>query len=193
MPAQPAFYAVRIGKIPGIYKDWSTCKMQIYGYRNAEYKKFDNLKDAENFLTPKEVKAKRGYSLYTDGGSRKNPGIAGCAAILYKENKMIASSFRYLGNPITNNVAEYHSLILGLNIALNEEVEELLAFSDSKLVVFQMLDKWKILQPDLIILNEIAKNLAKKFKNFEIQHIPREINLDADKLANQAMDLGNQF
>lgn len=193
MSATKLFYAVRKGKMPGIYHTWESCKEQVSGFSNAEYKKFDNLKDAKTYLKTNDSRVSSGFSLYIDGGSRKNPGVAGCAAVLFKDNARIAASYKYLGAYVTNNEAEYQSLILGLNVALSEGVSELKAFSDSKLIVCQVQDKWNVNHPELIRLNLVAKGLVKTFKKFDIQHISRELNVEADELANHAMDLGEQF
>lgn len=88
----------------------------------------------------------------------------------------------------TNNVAEYTALIKGLELALEKEVTEIEVFMDSKLVVHQVRGEWKIKNTGLRPLAIKANRLADRFTSATINHIPREENADADKLANQAMD-----
>lgn len=88
----------------------------------------------------------------------------------------------------TNNVAEYTALIRGLEMALDKGVTEIEIFMDSKLVVHQVRGEWKIKNVGLRPLAIKANRLGNRFDSAVINHIPREQNSDADKLANQAMD-----
>jgi probable phosphoglycerate mutase len=88
----------------------------------------------------------------------------------------------------TNNVAEYKALIAGLQLALEKGVTELEIFLDSQLVVSQLRGEWKIKKADLRPLALRANSLMNRFEKATIEHVPRELNADADKLANQAMD-----
>lgn len=199
MSLQKVFYAVRIGRVPGLYKTWPECESQVKSFPGAEFKKFSNLSEAKQYLNPSKTTSKpkvsslEGFKLFTDGGSRNNPGIAGCGAILFKDNKKVASSYKYLGNFISNNVAEYQGLILGLIIAQIEGASSVEIFSDSALIVKQIQGKWQVIHPDMIILNEAVQKLLKNFKDVKIKHIERSKNKEADFLSNLAMDLGNQF
>jgi ribonuclease HI len=78
------------------------------------------------------------YSLYFDGGSRGNPGLSGCGAILYNESQdCIWSGGKYLGSQ-TNNVAEYNGLIMGLEAAADLGTAALEIRGDSRLVINQV-------------------------------------------------------
>lgn len=131
-------------------------------------------------------------TIFTDGGSRGNPGIAGAGVyIIDEKGQEICREYKYLGLK-TNNEAEY----LALNLALSYLKKHLknttaLVFKlDSKLVVEQMNKNWKIkedrlrslAQENWQILNTLPHSTC------EIKYIPREENKMADMLANQAMD-----
>ena len=200
MSFQKVYYAVRVGRVPGLYKTWPECESQVKSFPGAEFKKFPTLTEAKHYLNPSKTPSKASsssssetYKLFTDGGSRNNPGIAGCGAVLFKDQKKVASSYKYLGNLISNNVAEYQALILGLIIAQIEGATTLEIFSDSALIVKQLQGKWQVIHPDMIILNEAAQKLLKNFESFKIKHIERSKNQEADLLSNLAMDLGTQF
>jgi ribonuclease HI len=126
--------------------------------------------------------------LHADGGSRGNPGPAGAgAALLDAEGGQVASWHRYLG-VATNNVAEYQALILGLEGALDLGVSELLVRLDSELLVRQLQGRYQVKSPHLKPLYEQARALVRRFASVKFQHIPREQNAIADRLANLAMD-----
>lgn len=88
----------------------------------------------------------------------------------------------------TNNIAEYAALIAGLELAQDEGVTEIEIYMDSELVVSQLLGKWKIKKETLRPLAVKARSLMDRFASCEIKHVRRELNADADRLANQGMD-----
>ena len=127
-------------------------------------------------------------SLYTDGGARGNPGPAGIGVVLRDEyGKVIGEIAQGIGEA-TNNVAEYAALIAGLELAHAQGVTELEVSMDSELVVSQLLGKWKIKKDTLRPLAVKARALMNRFDSCEIRHVRRELNADADRLANQGMD-----
>jgi probable phosphoglycerate mutase len=127
---------------------------------------------------------------YIDGGSRGNPGIAGYGVYLQDENGApVASLSEHLGVR-TNNFAEYSALIGALRFALDNGYEGMRAYADSELMVRQINGVYKVKSPDLQPLFKEAKALSSKLKSFSIQHVPREQNREADRLANLAMDRG---
>ncbi|MFH1035980.1 MAG: ribonuclease HI family protein [Pseudomonadota bacterium] len=126
--------------------------------------------------------------LHADGGSRGNPGPAGAgAALLDAAGAQVAAWHRYLGKA-TNNVAEYQALILGLEGALDLGVSQLLVRLDSELLVRQLQGRYQVKSPLLKPLYEQARALCRRFAGIKFQHIPREQNAIADRLANLAMD-----
>ena len=127
------------------------------------------------------------YQLYTDGASRGNPGKA-CAGIVIKENgKTIYKDSKYLGDNITNNIAEYSSLEFGLETLLdkNYNISVLEIFMDSKLVISQLKEEWKLRNIEFIPLFYNIKEMLKEFPKVELNHIRREFNKEADEMANQ--------
>lgn len=131
--------------------------------------------------------------IFTDGGSRGNPGIAGAGVyVIDEKGQEIHREYKYLGLK-TNNEAEY----LALNLALlylkkNLKTASALVFKlDSKLVVEQMNKNWKIKEARLQILAQENWQILSTLpcSTCEIKYIPREENKMADMLANQAMDV----
>jgi ribonuclease HI len=123
-----------------------------------------------------------------DGGARGNPGPAGYGAI-FKDaaGKKIAELSRYLGIQ-TNNYAEYSGLIAALEFAVSHDYKALKVFSDSELLVRQITGVYKVRSPELRELYDKARALIRKLESFRIEHVRREFNREADRLANQAMD-----
>lgn len=143
---------------------------------------FDNI--------PTELKpAKSGY-LFSDGGSRGNPGMSGAGFVIYDAaKKEVFSGKKFLGRQ-TNNYAEYQGVILGLQLAIEQGFSDLEVRLDSKLIVEQMSGNWKVKNANIKPLFEQAKAREEKFRSVNFKHIPREKNKRADELANQAMDAG---
>ncbi|MDR1412975.1 MAG: reverse transcriptase-like protein, partial [Actinomycetes bacterium] len=127
------------------------------------------------------------YILKTDGGSRGNPGPAGIGFVLTKNDEIICRGGTYIGET-TNNVAEYHALIWGLENALDYEVGELSIRADSELVVRQINGSYKVKHPQLKLLFLQARSLLRQLNRYDIAHVPRGENANADALANEAMD-----
>jgi ribonuclease HI len=123
-----------------------------------------------------------------DGASRGNPGPASYAALIRKPNGEVAARIaKYIGRS-TNNVAEYYGLMAALDYAAAHGVTKLRIESDSLLLVQQMRGLYKVKSADLKPLHERARKQAGALAYFEIVHVPREKNADADALANDALD-----
>jgi ribonuclease H / adenosylcobalamin/alpha-ribazole phosphatase len=124
-----------------------------------------------------------------DGGSRGNPGPAGCGAVVFTADRStVLAEARLAIGRATNNVAEYRGLIAGLEDAVKLGATEAAVLMDSKLVVEQMSGRWKVKHPDLIELHAEARKLASRFDRISYAWIPRARNSHADRLANEAMD-----
>jgi ribonuclease HI len=129
---------------------------------------------------------------HIDGGSRGNPGIAGYGVAIRDENgRTIASLSENMGIR-TNNFAEYSALLGALRYAKAEGYEAVRVFADSELLVKQIVGTYKVKSVDLKPLYDEAKDLVRGFRSFSIQHVPREQNQEADRLANLAMDTASQ-
>ncbi len=125
---------------------------------------------------------------YIDGGSRGNPGPAAAGFTLGDScgTQLQAKGF-FLGKA-TNNVAEYTGLIKALEAAKQAGAEQLTIFSDSQLLVRQVNGQYKVKSENIMPLFHEALKLLRGFKSWQVRHIPREKNKEADKLVNQALD-----
>jgi ribonuclease HI len=127
---------------------------------------------------------------YIDGGARGNPGPAGFGVhIEDASGKMVAELSEFLGIQ-TNNVAEYSGLLAALDYAVKHGHRALKVVSDSELLVKQIRGDYKVKSPELKALYDQARPLIRKLDSFEIRHVLRAQNKDADRLANAAMDKG---
>lgn len=128
--------------------------------------------------------------IFADGGSRGNPGIAGSGTAVYNEDRsQLLKEIAYVvGQKSTNNVAEYHGLLRGLEAAVELGADEVEFYMDSKLVVEQMNGRWKIKHPDMQKLAIEARRLLDQIPSFSLEWVPRAKNSVADALSNVAMD-----
>lgn len=134
-------------------------------------------------------------TIYTDGGSRGNPGLAAAGAVFYNEKSQIFKKYsKYLGDNLTNNEAEYLAAIFALKkfkqlfgkkIAKISEVE---LKSDSELLVKQLNGKYKIVDSKIQSLFLELWNLRLDFKKVRIALVSRNKNKEADLLVNEALD-----
>lgn len=123
-----------------------------------------------------------------DGASRGNPGPASYGVVLRDPSgKIILELGKKFGRD-TNNVAEYYALLAALDYAATHGIAALRIRSDSELLVRQMQGRYKVKSPDLKPLYERATKLVRQIAYFVVEHIPREMNADADALANLALD-----
>lgn len=137
--------------------------------------------------------------MHTDGGSRGNPGPAGAGVFIYNDKgEIIRRAHLFLG-VMTNNEAEYQAVILGLEtlkkVFGKEKIKNLdIAIKlDSELVCRQLRGEYQVKEEKLVpLFMKIWNARVADFPHLTFDHIPREKNAEADKLANQAMDEGGQ-
>lgn len=143
--------------------------------------------------------------IYSDGGSRGNPGFAASAfVVIGNDGKVLHQESKYLGIT-TNNVAEYQGVVLALNWVISEAWPTTLVskstnysnnignqinfYLDSELVVKQLNGLYRVKDLNLKKLFTIAKNLEKEIATkIVFQHVPRSKNIQADQLVNQELD-----
>ncbi|MFA5072677.1 MAG: ribonuclease HI family protein [Nitrospirota bacterium] len=125
--------------------------------------------------------------MYTDGASRNNPGEAGAGVHIMENNKPVIQLARYLGKT-TNNIAEYSAAIMGLEYAVQHVATRVTLLADSELLVKQLNGQYKVKNEGLKPLYLQAKKLMAHIGSVEVQYIPREMNREADALANKAID-----
>jgi len=141
------------------------------------------VKKSESDITKVE-KAK----LYTDGGSRGNPGPSAIGYVIYDQSEqLLKKEGRYIG-VTTNNQAEYLGLKEGLIAANKLGIRELEVFMDSLLVINQMKGLFKVKNRDLWPIHETSKELCQNFSKVTFSHVPRELNKVADGLVNETLD-----
>jgi ribonuclease HI len=127
------------------------------------------------------------FTINTDGASRGNPGPAGAGVVIYKDGKTVEGLAQYLGRK-TNNQAEYSALIIGLERVLDMGATRVVVRTDSELMVMQIKGSYKVKNPGLKPLFARASELISQLESFEIEHLGREDNREADRLANRAID-----
>jgi ribonuclease HI len=125
---------------------------------------------------------------YIDGGARGNPGPAGYGVRIERADGELIEEFAESIGIATNNVAEYRALIAALEWARRHQHHELHVRSDSQLLVQQMLGNYKVKHPGLQPLHARARMLAHELGRVTFEHVRREKNVHADRLANTAMD-----
>ncbi len=127
--------------------------------------------------------------IHTDGGSRGNPGPAAAGFVLDDPagNQLLAKGV-YLGR-MTNNAAEYTAIKLALEAAIEQGATSIKLFSDSELLVRQLNGQYKVKSANLKPYYEACMDLLISFTSWQVTHVYREQNSDADRLANEAMDI----
>lgn len=127
-------------------------------------------------------------NLYTDGASRGNPGLGGAGAVLVDENGEILASVKKALGVCTNNTAEYMALILGIEEAVKLKCRKLKIFLDSELIVNQINGSYRVKNENLQTLMREVRKLLSSFDSYTVEHVERNNNRLADKLANEAID-----
>ena len=126
--------------------------------------------------------------LFTDGGARLNPGLAGIGVVLLDDHgEVIGEIARPIGTA-TNNVAEYTALIEGLKLALDKGATHLDIQGDSPVVAGHLLKSHQVKTERLRVLVEEVKALLLRFEGYSLCRQPRAENAHADRLANAGMD-----
>jgi len=126
--------------------------------------------------------------LFTDGGSRGNPGPAAYGFVLEAEDGTVLDAQGKAIGVATNNVAEYSALVAGLERAAEVGVDELEVVSDSELLVKQMRGEYKVKNTALQELFLDASRLARRIQRVKYTAVRREHNELADSLVNEALD-----
>ena len=127
-----------------------------------------------------------------DGGSRGNPGPAGFGVRIEHADGTIVELKAAIGIT-TNNIAEYSGLLAALRWAIENGISELHILADSDLLVKQMRGEYRVKSPGLQPLHEEARSLVKRIGRVKFEHVRREFNKDADRLANEAMDAAEEL
>lgn len=131
--------------------------------------------------------------IYADGASRGNPGLAAIGVTIKDEQgRLVAAISRTIGRT-TNNQAEYRAIIAALEEAAKLGAEEAEVNLDSELVVKQVNGKYRVRKATLKPLYQRVKRLQSLLHNSTITYIPRQQNIEADNLANIALNKQREF
>ncbi len=124
--------------------------------------------------------------LHIDGSVEGNPGPGAIGVVVEDTHGTPVEAWGEAIGHVTNNQAEYQALLAGLRKARRLGAKHVSVRSDSQLLVRQFLGEYKVRDAKLKPLHEEARRLARAFQTFAIEHIPRELNRAADRLANRA-------
>ena len=130
--------------------------------------------------------------IYTnsDGGARGNPGIGAIGVIVRKDDKILIRYSEKIGNFVTNNIAEYESLIKSLELASGITDQEVTCILDSELIVKQLLGEYKVRNPRLLELFLKVQRQQDKFQKITYKCVSRDdpYQVIVDELLNQELD-----
>ena len=147
-------------------------------------------------MTEPRAVLKRGYYLLnTDGGSASTWGrrsgdplpVAAIGALLRTSRLVTVAQISEAIGPATHNVAEYRALIEGLKLARDYGIQRIRVYMDSELVVDQLNGHSVVRQAHLVELYKEAKGLVNQFNSFRISWVPRELNVEADRLVQDVL------
>ncbi len=127
------------------------------------------------------------YVLFFDGCCKGNPGPGGAGAVIYNNGIEIWADCAFVDKKVTNNIAEYTGLLLGLKQALKLGIKNIVVNGDSQLVVKQMNGIYKVTSENLIELYKTAKRLQLSFDSISYNHVYRKDNKRADALSNDGL------
>jgi len=127
---------------------------------------------------------------YTDGGARGNPGPAGIGIVIKNSDGTdIKKINEYIGDNITNNIAEYCAVIRLFEELIKLKIKTATVNLDSELVVNQLTGNYRVKDEKLKLLAIKVKTLENQLESVSYHYIPREQNKEADKLVNIALNL----
>ena len=132
-----------------------------------------------------QTQGQQQYTLYFDGCSKGNPGLAGAGAVIYDQSSVeVWCLAQLVGTNSTNNEAEYTGLLIGLRHAVEMGVTELMVRGDSQLIIRQLKGEYKVKSVSLKPLYLEAVELISRIHNVQFEHVYREFNKRADELSN---------
>jgi len=210
--AKNNYYAVRVGKTPGIYKTWEECKAQVIGYKGAIYKGFAEKQDAEDFLrgglsasstdaasdndeNPQLEPSVSEITAYVDGSFSSGKSF-GCGCIILKDGEIIAEiSKAYEDEELATmrNVAgEIKASELAMQYALDNGYTSLSIYHDYQGIASWCLGEWKTNKAGTIAYKQFYDDIKDKLKVHFIKvkgHSGDEYNEIADRLAKKALGI----
>jgi len=128
----------------------------------------------------------RQLDIYTDGACSGNPGPAGIGVVIREKGRTIREISQFIG-AATNNIAEYTALIYALQEALILRADAVCVKSDSELMCRQLQGLYQVKNPNIRPLFDQVRHLISGFRSFQIEHVLRQDNKDADALSKKAV------
>jgi ribonuclease HI len=140
-------------------------------------------------MPPADRAAPRRLVIHTDGAARGNPGLAGAGAVLRDaaDGSLVSELAVFLGER-TNNYAEWTAVALALEEAVLIGATHVDLRMDSQLVARQISGRYRVKHPDLQPIHARVMGLLTRFAGYTVGHVPRELNKEADRLSNVAID-----
>jgi ribonuclease HI len=126
--------------------------------------------------------------VHVDGGARGNPGPAAAACVISSPEGEVLGEHAQLLGTVTNNVAEYRALLLGLQQAREMGANEIEVIGDSELIAKQVMGLYKVKHEAMKPLHREATAALGQFERWSIRTVPRAQNAHADALVNAALD-----
>ena len=149
----------------------------------------NDLLNLESLLS-NELESIKSYSLFTDGACEFDndykPINAGIGGVIKLKNKTLFSFSENVGVK-TNNEAEYLALIKGIDLCIKNNISDVLIFADSELVVKQINGDYKVKNERMAALHKKTHDLLKMLSSWEINHVLRDKNTEADDLSKQGL------
>lgn len=191
------YYAVRKGKTPGIYTSWDECKIQVHGFKGAIYKSFKNLKDAENFLNPKDEDAKIDKNTaiaYVDGSFKEKDMAYGSGVVYMTKNGIEEFYERYEDSfACHRNVSgEVKASELAIQKAIEDGKEKIYIYHDYQGISSWAEGEWKANNELTKSYKAFIENAKKKIEIHFVKvkgHSNDKYNDLADKLAKKAVGI----
>lgn len=131
-------------------------------------------------------------TIYIDGSVQGNPGPGAIGVVILNGDGQVMEAWGEAIGEVTNNQAEYRALLAALEKARRLGAAEVTIRSDSQLLVRQFSGEYRVKDAKLRPLHERARALAGRFQSFQLEHIPREENRAADRLANRARRVNSE-
>ena len=167
--------------------------VDIFGFRSGSLNESvqtedNNVETADTGKTEVRIDFTQTYVIHCDGGSRGNPGPAAYGAIIEDtKGHRVATLSQFLGNK-TNNAAEYHGLLASLRKAAELGIKKVKVRMDSELIVRQLNGQYRVKNANLKPLYAECVDVLRSFDSWTVDHVRRELNAEADRLANEALD-----
>lgn len=188
------FYAVKVGKVPGIYTEWERCREQVIGFKGAIYKSFAKRGEAEEFLSRTNRQEDiDGLVAYVDGSFMGGTSF-GCGCVLLFKNEIIAKiSKKYDDNELVvmNNVAgEIKASELAMKYAIENDYESISIYHDYQGISSWCLGEWKANKSGTKAYKNFYDSIKRKLKVNFIKvkgHSGDKYNDMADELAKKAL------